>query len=67
MIRRPPTRIELKLDDIAEYEQIRKTTETKKTSTTADAHSLSEMASTKSKAEIIRERIGFDPTPKSPK
>lgn len=72
MIRRDPTRIELKLDDIQEYEQLKREMEAKKlaaknnllgsspTAPTPDAVPLK----TKTRTDIIHERIGYDPKPK---
>ncbi|XP_034244461.1 anaphase-promoting complex subunit CDC26-like [Thrips palmi] len=59
MIRRSPTRVVLKLDDLQEYESMRKEIEAKKgtpAQTTWDGP-------TKTKQDIVRERIGYVPQP----
>ncbi len=70
MIRRPPTRIEMKLDDIQEYEKAKKEADARKAKAGKDAAAASgsgaaAAAAAKTRKEIIHERIGFDPTPKS--
>lgn len=71
MIRRNPTRIELKLDDIQEYEQIKREMDAKKlaaknnllgASPSGPGHEVGPTA--KTNTEIIHERIGYDPKPK---
>lgn len=69
MKRREQTRIELKLDDIQEYEAMKRKNES--TSTLKMKHenginALLEAAEVteKNRAEVIRSRIGFDPTPR---
>ena len=66
MIRRDPTRIELKLDDIQEFERRKQELEAERikrglvqpqASTQADDQK-------KTRIEIIHSRIGFDPAPK---
>ena len=80
MIRRPPTRIEMKLEDIHEYEKVKREAEASrraanKAAAAGAGPSSSEgaaAAAAKTKREIIQERIGFvqfggskpDPTPK---
>ena len=79
MIRRPPTRIEMKLEDIHEYEKVKREADAARraaskaaAATTPAAGSSTEgAAAAKTKREIIQERIGFvqlgskhDPTPK---
>ena len=68
MKRRDPTRIELKLDDIQEYEQMKRELElkNKKINPLDDAASNNgaETNGAKSRSEIIHKRIGYDPTPK---
>lgn len=74
MIRRDPTRIELKLEDIQEYEQMkRKMEEEKKQKSTGSPMDASgaiapdaadHPLTSKTKTEIIHERIGYDPAPK---
>ena len=78
MIRRPPTRLELKLEDSQEYEQLKQEREDeKKMSTsssskagpsgaaTSDGGDSGAGASGKSRTEIIHDRIGFDPSSRS--
>ncbi|PSN48356.1 Anaphase-promoting complex subunit CDC26 [Blattella germanica] len=68
MIRRSPTRIELKLDDIQEYESMRREQESRKEQQAAESHASSVESwapgVTKSKQEIIHERIGYVPQPR---
>ena len=76
MIRRTPTRIELKLEDITEYEQIKRETEAKKAMTKNNLLGSSPIQSSSQQLEAIapsilkpdtatvHQRIGFDPTPK---
>jgi anaphase-promoting complex subunit 12 len=67
MFRRSPTRIELKLDDIQEYESMRREQESRKEQQTEN-HSLSAEqwapGVPKTKQEIINERIGYVPQPR---
>ncbi|CAL1542093.1 unnamed protein product [Lymnaea stagnalis] len=64
MIRRKPTRIELKIADLDEYEAIKKERDAAaKISNKADQILTPEMYSTKSRMEIIHARIGYDPKP----
>ena len=77
MIRRTPTRIELKLEDISEYEQLKREAEAKRAM--AKPHLLgssplkdeagtssSQVAPPQTKTDIatLHQRIGFDPMPK---
>ena len=79
MKRRDPTRIELKLDDIQEYEQMKRdleqkgkqanddttNTEMQQGSTTGGgAEANIAGAGAKSRTETIHRRIGYDPAPK---
>ncbi|CAL1567329.1 unnamed protein product [Knipowitschia caucasica] len=76
MLRRKPTRIELKIDDCEEFESIKKELEARKRqreeaeSGTADITDImagggaSATTSSTSRAELINERIGFKPHPK---
>ena len=59
MIRRSPTRIVLKIDDLQEYESMRKEMEAKKGAPTPPAWDNT----TKTKQDIVRERIGYVPQP----
>ena len=77
MKRREPTRIELKLDDIQEYEQMKREMDMRKGKAGGhnsffgnDANSSSPIASDhpdagRTRSEITRRRIGFDPSPKN--
>jgi len=86
MIRRDPTRIELTMDDIQEYAQMRRDAEkrTIAAGSSASGHVASSASKSKTnnqsivshhedaaavarqtRAEAIRERIGFDPTPRN--
>ncbi|KAI4542409.1 hypothetical protein MG293_007788 [Ovis ammon polii] len=72
MLRRKPTRLELKLDDIEEFESIRKDLETRKKqkedvdivggSDGEGAIGLS--GDPKSREQMINDRIGYKPQPK---
>ncbi|KAJ1521523.1 hypothetical protein ONE63_003186 [Megalurothrips usitatus] len=59
MIRRSPTRIVLKLNDLKEYETLKKEMEVKKDTS---SHNTWEGAG-KTKQDIVRERIGYVPQP----
>ena len=69
MIRRPPTRIEMKLEDIHEYEKVKREADAarraaNKAAAAAGGSSSSEgaaaaVAAPKTKREIIQERIWF--------
>ncbi|KAM7087760.1 anaphase-promoting complex subunit CDC26 [Ciconia maguari] len=74
MLRRKPTRLELKLDDIEEFESIRKDLESrKKQREDAEAAAAGEEAAAaialgaehKSREQIINDRIGYKPQPKA--
>ncbi|XP_030062373.1 anaphase-promoting complex subunit CDC26 [Microcaecilia unicolor] len=72
MLRRKPTRLELKLDDIEEFESIRKDLENRKkqreevdvvgASNVDGAVTLSN--NTQSREQMIHDRIGYKPQPK---
>ena len=65
MLRRDPTRIEFKHDDIHEFENLRKEQEQKnKNSANMVIDEPSTSHQQPSKTEKIHSRIGFDPTPK---
>lgn len=66
MLRRDPTRIELKLIDIEkEYEVMKKEKEQEKSKILTEFPTNLDTPTTfKSKTEIIHERIGYDPKPK---
>ncbi|CAH1271289.1 Hypp4617 [Branchiostoma lanceolatum] len=78
MIKRKPTRIELKLDDLDEFEAVKKEVEERRKQRNAELLGLgtqgegaaaatngdtSPPPSAKTKADRINERIGYDPTP----
>jgi Anaphase-promoting complex APC subunit CDC26 len=59
MLRRKPTRIELKIEDISEWTAVRKERENK-----PDAVQTAELPPAhKSKRELIHERIGYEARP----
>lgn len=68
MIRRDPTRIELKLDDIQEYERRKQEIEAEQIKNgfvQSSGRQPPEVEEPKkTRAQIIHERIGFDPTPR---
>ena len=74
MIRRTPTRIELKLEDISEYEQLKREAEAKRATSKHNLLGSSPLkeeqiepiapAHTKTDLATMHQRIGFDPTPK---
>ena len=73
MIRRPPTRLELKMDDISEYENAkalaRKNAFSEMTSTSTPGgaeESSSKVMTAAERRKAVQERIGFDPQPKNP-
>ncbi|XP_027606150.1 anaphase-promoting complex subunit CDC26 [Pipra filicauda] len=74
MLRRKPTRLELKLDDIEEFESVRKELEgrRKQRDEAAEAAAGGEEAAAlalgtehKSREQLINERIGYKPQPKA--
>ncbi|XP_073414408.1 anaphase-promoting complex subunit CDC26 [Dendrobates tinctorius] len=72
MLRRKPTRLELKLDDIEEFENIRKDLESRKkqreevdlSSSEPDATAVPLSTDTKTREQTIHDRIGYKPQPK---
>lgn len=62
MIRRSPTRIELKLDDLTEYNQIRRQFEDMKENRAAQTYGWNPPP--KTKQDAIHERIGYVPQPR---
>jgi anaphase-promoting complex subunit 12 len=70
MIRRDPTRIELKLDDIQEYEQLKREMDAKRQAAknnllgASPSDTAKDTFVAKTSTEIIHERIGYDPKPK---
>lgn len=67
MLRRNPTRLELKLIDIEkEYEPSKRERDTEKNKVLVDIQSTHDKSlSLKTKTDIIHERIGYDPKPYS--
>lgn len=66
MLRRKPTRIELKLDDLEEFEAIKreKELELKKQKAAADSPMSETIAGVAAaKPKTVPQRIGFDPSP----
>ncbi|TRY81405.1 hypothetical protein DNTS_032839 [Danionella cerebrum] len=75
MLRRKPTRLELKLDDAEEFESVRKELESRKkqrdegdvvgVATSSEMSGASATGSNgKSREQMIQERIGYKPHPK---
>ncbi|KAM4664104.1 anaphase-promoting complex subunit CDC26 [Discoglossus pictus] len=71
MLRRKPTRLELKLDDIEEFESIKKDLESRKKqreevdlSANEPEAAVSLSADTKTREQNIQDRIGYKPQPK---
>ncbi|XP_012385115.1 anaphase-promoting complex subunit CDC26 isoform X2 [Dasypus novemcinctus] len=72
MLRRKPTRLELKLDDIEEFESIRKDLETRKKQKedvevvgSSDGEGALGLGNDpKSREQVINDRIGYKPQPK---
>ncbi|XP_051492530.1 anaphase-promoting complex subunit CDC26 [Apus apus] len=71
MLRRKPTRLELKLDDIEEFESVRKDLEGRKKqreeaeAAGEEAAGMALGAEHKSREQIISDRIGYKPQPKA--
>ncbi|KAI8770577.1 anaphase-promoting complex subunit 12 [Biomphalaria glabrata] len=63
MIRRKPTRIELKIADIEEYDAIKKEREAAAKSSKAETDTSPEVLNAKKRMETIHARIGYDPKP----
>ncbi|XP_045152604.1 anaphase-promoting complex subunit CDC26 isoform X2 [Echinops telfairi] len=72
MLRRKPTRLELKLDDIEEFESLRKDLETRKKQKEdveivggSDGEgAIGLNVDSKSREQMINDRIGYKPQPK---
>ncbi|KYO23059.1 PREDICTED: anaphase-promoting complex subunit CDC26 [Gavialis gangeticus] len=71
MLRRKPTRLELKLDDIEEFESIRKDLESRKKQRedvdvvgANDEGAIGLSNDHKSREQMINDRIGYKPQPK---
>uniref|UniRef100_A0A0B7ANG9 Anaphase-promoting complex subunit CDC26 n=1 Tax=Arion vulgaris TaxID=1028688 RepID=A0A0B7ANG9_9EUPU len=63
MLRRKPTRIELKMSDLEEYETVKKEREAAAKTSKVDLNLTPEMFTAKNRMEIIHARIGYDPKP----
>uniref|UniRef100_H3D6U2 Anaphase-promoting complex subunit CDC26 n=1 Tax=Tetraodon nigroviridis TaxID=99883 RepID=H3D6U2_TETNG len=69
MLRRKPTRLELKIDDTAEFESVKKELEARKRQREdvdiigAGASASTSTSTAASRAELINERIGYKPHP----
>ncbi|KAM8854224.1 anaphase-promoting complex subunit CDC26-like isoform 1-T1 [Synchiropus picturatus] len=74
MLRRKPTRLELKIDDIEEFESVKKELEARRRQSeetesgasviTVDVIQPGTSTSAVSKTELVNERIGYKPQPK---
>ncbi|KAJ7988546.1 hypothetical protein DPEC_G00324690 [Dallia pectoralis] len=74
MLRRKPTRLELKLDDTEEFESVKKELESRKkqrddvdvvgVATSSDMVGASGVTDGKTREQMINERIGYKPHPK---
>jgi len=62
MLRRSPTRIELKIDDVNEWIAMRKEKEKKNSESVAGLGTMAQELQVKSKRELIHERIGYEST-----
>ncbi|KAM4635147.1 anaphase-promoting complex subunit CDC26 [Polymixia lowei] len=74
MLRRKPTRLELKMDDTEEFESVKKELESRKrrreeaesaaaSATLGGGASATGGGDTRSRAELVHERIGYKPHP----
>jgi len=65
MLRRKPTRIELKMDDLEEFNKKREKERESAANrlAKADPNLTPEVYTTKSRMELIHARIGYDPKP----
>lgn len=64
MYRRKPTRIELKVEDLQEYEVMKKEYEAKISNVNKDNEIPETSESSKTRQSIINERIGYKPQPR---
>ncbi|KAG8187504.1 hypothetical protein JTE90_022897 [Oedothorax gibbosus] len=65
MFHRKPTRIELKVEDLQEYETMKKENEQKSSIEDKEGDITTEaVADEKTQKEIVAERIGYKPQPK---
>jgi len=64
MLRRHPTRIELKLEDLEEFEEKKQERKQQNNASTSDMATPDQSNITpKTKRDMIHERIGYDPQP----
>jgi len=61
MLRRKPTRIEMKIDDISEWVNVKKEAESKKQATESAPQHVDSQPVQKTQRDIIHERIGYNP------
>lgn len=64
MYRRKPTRIELKVEDLQEYEIMKKEYEMKMSTVSKDSDIADSSETTKTRQSVIHERIGYKPQPR---
>lgn len=64
MFRRKPTRIELKVEDLQEYENMKKENEQKSSIADKDGEVAETSTDAKTLPETVAERIGYKPQPK---
>lgn len=64
MFRRKPTRVELKVEDLQEYENLKKENEVKNISICKDNDVADSSEAPKSRQAVINERIGYKPQPR---
>lgn len=64
MYRRKPTRIELKVEDLQEYDIVKKENEQKNLSICKDNEITESSESSKTRQTTINERIGYKPQPR---
>lgn len=63
MLRRKPTRIELKMDDLEEYKKMKEENEAKIRMEKGDINITPGIYRAKSRRDEINARIGYDPKP----
>jgi len=61
MLRRKPTRIEMKIDDISEWMTVKKEAESKKQATESASQHADFQSVQKTRRDVVHERIGYDP------
>ena len=61
MIRRPPTRIELRLEDLQEYDNVKRELESVRNAAAAAGDAMQETPVAKSKQRLAEERLGLVP------